>query len=290
MPDMSQESIQNFGNLQNQIWGSVGVTISEAAGSEVTFGQPQTDFVPTSALFAETTEAKVVIQFSFSDMPENSQILLVPANVAQALASSAKGVDVGEVNDALVSELRPVFEAFVQGVCLSVGRLHNGAVVASGLSIRFQNLAFPINLQNAEAVFSTSVDLKIEDGGGRVTWLADPDTACMILGIEPDAEEPKPTAARPTAGNEESLEILMDIPLQISVELGRVRMIVKDVVELGSGSIIEIDKAAGEPVDVLVNGKIVARGEVVVIEDNFGVRITEILSQQDRLAKLKEAA
>jgi flagellar motor switch protein FliN/FliY len=67
-------------------------------------------------------------------------------------------------------------------------------------------------------------------------------------------------------------------------------MVVKDVVELGSGSIIEIDKAAGEPVDVLVNGKTVARGEVVVIEDNFGVRITEILSQQDRLAKLKEAA
>jgi flagellar motor switch protein FliN/FliY len=96
--------------------------------------------------------------------------------------------------------------------------------------------------------------------------------------------------ARPAAGNEESLEILMDIPLQISVELGRVKMVVKDVVELGSGSIIEIDKAAGEPVDVLVNGKVVARGEVVVIEDNFGVRITEILSQQDRLAKLKEAA
>lgn len=290
MPDMSQDSIQNFGNLQSQIWGSVGVTVSEAVGSEVTFGLPQTDFVPTTALFAETTEAKVVIQFSFSDMPENSQIVLIPMETAMALASVAKGIEVKEINDALVSELRPTFEAFVQGICLSVGRLHNGAVVASGLSIRFQNLAFPINLQNAEAVFSTALELKVEDRGGRVVWLTDPDTACMVLGIEPQEEEVKPTAARPTAGNEESLEILMDIPLQISVELGRVKMIVKDVVELGSGSIIEIDKAAGEPVDVLVNGKIVARGEVVVIEDNFGVRITEILSQQDRLAKLKEAA
>ncbi len=290
MPEMSQDSIQNFGTIQNQIWNNVAVTVSEVVGSDVVFANPQTDHVSTSALFAETTDPKVVIQFSFSDMPENSQVLLVPAETALAIASTMKGEDIKEVTDALVSEMRPVFEAFVQGICLSVGKLHNGAVVASGLSIRFQNLVFPINLQNSPFVFSTAVELKIDEWSGRIVWLADPDTACMILGIEPEEEEVTPASARQSAGNEESLEILMDIPLQISVELGRVRMVVKDVVELGSGSIIEIDKAAGEPVDVLVNGKIVARGEVVVIEDNFGVRITEILSQQDRLAKLKEAA
>jgi flagellar motor switch protein FliN/FliY len=90
--------------------------------------------------------------------------------------------------------------------------------------------------------------------------------------------------------DESGMEILMDIPLEISVELGRKRMVVRDIVELISGSIIEIDKAAGEPVDVLVNGKLVARGEVVVIEDNFGVRITEILSPQERLQRLNDAA
>jgi flagellar motor switch protein FliN/FliY len=92
------------------------------------------------------------------------------------------------------------------------------------------------------------------------------------------------------AFDESGMEILMDIPLEISVELGRKRMVVRDIVELISGSIIEIDKAAGEPVDVLVNGKLVARGEVVVIEDNFGVRITEILSPQERLQRLNDAA
>jgi flagellar motor switch protein FliN len=72
--------------------------------------------------------------------------------------------------------------------------------------------------------------------------------------------------------------------------LGRTRLVVKEVVDLGVGAIVEIDKAAGEPVDILVNGRLVARGEVVVIEDNFGVRITEILNPRERLARLGEAA
>jgi flagellar motor switch protein FliN/FliY len=290
MPEMTQDSILNFGGLQGQIWGTVETTVSEAAGCEVSFANPRTDHVAPSALFAETTEPKVVVQFSFSDMPDSTQVVLVQAETAAALASAVRGADPGEVNDALVGEMRPVFEAIVQGICLAVGKLHNGTVVASGLSIRLQNLAFPLNIQNSDAVFFTVCDAKVEDHAGRIVWLADPETARMVLGLEPEEEPVKRSTNKPAVGNEESLEILMDIPLQISVELGRVKMVVKDVVELGSGSIIEIDKAAGEPVDVLVNGKVVARGEVVVIEDNFGVRITEILSQQDRLAKLKEAA
>jgi flagellar motor switch protein FliN/FliY len=266
--------------------------VSEAAGTAVAFASPKSDYVSPSALFAEAAEPKVVVQFSFSDLPESQQVILVPTDAALALASAKTGTDVVEINDSVVGDLRPVFEAFVQGVCLAIGQLHGSAVVASNLSIRFQSLAFPQNIQSSEAVFSTAVELKLNETSGRVMWFVDTDTARMILGIEEEADEDAPTLAkpRPTAGKEESLEILMDIPLQISVELGRVKMVVKDVVELGSGSIIEIDKAAGEPVDVLVNGKTVARGEVVVIEDNFGVRITEILSQQDRLAKLKEAA
>ncbi len=78
----------------------------------------------------------------------------------------------------------------------------------------------------------------------------------------------------------------MDIPLDVTVELGRVRMLIKDVLELAMGSIVELDRVAGEPVDLLVNGRLVAKGEVVVIEDNFGIRLTEIVSHADRLAGL----
>lgn len=82
------------------------------------------------------------------------------------------------------------------------------------------------------------------------------------------------------------MELILDIPLDVTVELGRVRMLIKEVLELSSGSIIELDRVAGEPVDLLVNGRLIAKGEVVVIEDNFGIRITEIMSPSDRVLGL----
>lgn len=84
-----------------------------------------------------------------------------------------------------------------------------------------------------------------------------------------------------------NLNMLLDIPLQITVELGRTKRSVKEILELSSGSIIELDKLAGEPVDILVNNRLIATGEVVVIDENFGVRVTDILSQSDRIKKLK---
>lgn len=78
------------------------------------------------------------------------------------------------------------------------------------------------------------------------------------------------------------VDLILDISLDVTVELGRVRMLIKDVLELASGSIIELDRVAGEPVDVLVNGRLIAKGEVVVIEDNFGIRLTEIISPSER--------
>lgn len=84
-----------------------------------------------------------------------------------------------------------------------------------------------------------------------------------------------------------NLNMLLDIPLQVTVELGRTKRTVKDILELGTGSIIELDKLAGEPVDILVNNRLIAQGEVVVIDENFGVRVTDIVSQEDRLKRLK---
>ncbi|KXH79990.1 flagellar motor switch phosphatase FliY [Sporosarcina sp. HYO08] len=84
-----------------------------------------------------------------------------------------------------------------------------------------------------------------------------------------------------------NLNMLLDIPLQVTVELGRTTRSVKEILEMSSGSIIELDKLAGEPVDILVNNRHIAKGEVVVIDENFGVRITDILSQTERLNNLK---
>jgi flagellar motor switch protein FliN/FliY len=84
-----------------------------------------------------------------------------------------------------------------------------------------------------------------------------------------------------------NLNMLLDIPLQVTVELGRTKRTVKEILEISSGSIIELDKLAGEPVDILVNNRLIAKGEVVVIDENFGVRVTDIISQTDRIKNLR---
>ncbi len=84
-----------------------------------------------------------------------------------------------------------------------------------------------------------------------------------------------------------NLNLLMDIPLKVTVELGRAKKLVKDILSFTHGSIIELDKLAGEPVDILVNNKMIAKGEVVVIDENFGVRVTDIISPSERMTKIQ---
>lgn len=121
--------------------------------------------------------------------------------------------------------------------------------------------------------------------------------------VERPMEKPKPSSFQPTNVQPaiftnfqpmkfteieaKNLDILFDIPLKVTVELGRTSRSVKDILELSSGSIIELDKLAGEPVDILINNKLMAKGEVVVIDENFGVRITDIVSKIDRVNKLR---
>lgn len=83
------------------------------------------------------------------------------------------------------------------------------------------------------------------------------------------------------------LELLLDVPLDVSVELGRSRLTIQELLGLGPGSVVELDKLAGEPLDIMVNGRLVARGEAVVVSDKFGVRITDIVSPAERIARLR---
>lgn len=87
--------------------------------------------------------------------------------------------------------------------------------------------------------------------------------------------------------NDRNLALILDIPLRVSVELGRTKMVVNDLLNLGQGSVIELNKLAGEPMEVYVNDKMVARGEAVVVNEKFGVRLTDIISPAERVEQLK---
>ncbi len=95
------------------------------------------------------------------------------------------------------------------------------------------------------------------------------------------------SANETAAGDNRRLDMLLDVPLDVSVELGRTRMTIQDLLALGPGAVIELDKVAGEPLDILINDRLVARGEAVVVNDKFGVRITDIVSPQERIARLR---
>ena len=83
-----------------------------------------------------------------------------------------------------------------------------------------------------------------------------------------------------------NLDFLLDVYLQVSVEVGRTRMTIQDLLQLGQGSVVELSKLAGEPLDVYINNRLVARGEAVIVNEKFGIRITDIISQSDRLESL----
>ena len=86
---------------------------------------------------------------------------------------------------------------------------------------------------------------------------------------------------------DKDIEFLLDIPVEITVQLGTTRMLIKELLHLGQGSVIELDKLAGEPMEILANSRLIARGEVVVVNEKFGVRLTDIISPSERLSQLR---
>jgi flagellar motor switch protein FliN/FliY len=120
-----------------------------------------------------------------------------------------------------------------------------------------------------KAISDKAADLEA-DGGG----------ADLDFGPAPAAPAPKKAAGH------QNLDLLLDIPLEITAELGRAKMIINDLLQLGQGSVIELNKLAGEPLEIMVNQKLIARGEVVVVNEKFGIRLTDVISPMERLKQL----
>jgi len=119
---------------------------------------------------------------------------------------------------------------------------------------------------------------------------------------EPDANEgqggvlageaPKPFSSMPSGGGDvptHDINMVLDIPVQLSVELGRTKVPIKHILQLGQGSVVELDALAGEPMDVLVNGYLIAQGEVVVVNDKFGIRLTDVVTPSERLRRVSKS-
>lgn len=127
----------------------------------------------------------------------------------------------------------------------------------------------------------------------QAAGLSQDDDWAAALAEQTAASTPQPAAAQvfqplmsQDADSDSDIDMIMDIPVQLSVELGRTRLTIKNILQLGQGSVVELDGLAGEPMDIYVNGYLIAQGEVVVVEEKYGIRVTDIITPSDRIARL----
>jgi flagellar motor switch protein FliN len=178
--------------------------------------------------------------------------------VGQDLADALKGSPIGELD--LTAAIRPALEAAARAfgpTVLDPGQLMEPTVALSAIAAKDDAVAVPLL-----------------DGGTVRAVIA------LALSPWPADAAPGGVATRGSAGAAPrgGLDMLHDVEMEVSAELGRTRMSVRELLSLSPGAIVELDRAAGSPADLLVNGRLIARGEVVVVDENFGIRITEIVS------------
>jgi flagellar motor switch protein FliN/FliY len=249
------------------------------------------------ALAQGLDEEGLIVRLAFEHGLPGELCLLVRKETAARLSGLMMG---GDGNAAYKDEdsdaLNEFGNQFMGALCTALGARH-GATVSSKQA---QTAAFvpenpPFDLSGAALI---DADLTLEGAPEALfRLLLSSDLAAKLGGASssPAAEE-NPLAslggfdtslARSMEESPPNIQMLLDINLNVSIELGRTRLSIRKILELGPGSIIELDRLAGEPVDLLVNDKVVAKGEVVVVDEYFGIRIISLVSPEERIKQLK---
>lgn len=295
MSQLTPEALASFGAAQANFWSLVAESASQAFGTTISFETPLTLATTAEEVQREIQGPMLILEFSFQDHKGTPHLFLFPSDIAKRLLGTVTSEPLEELPDELSEEHKQPWRSFVEGLSRGLAQLRNSPNPSIDLfTVEHRVFSLPPALEAAGDLLRVQVTMTVGDVAGSLTWLLSTESAVELLSMDQSlafAEEL--TSAhwdQPSGETIRDLNLLMDIPLNISVELGRTNLILQDVLDLAPGSVVELDKAAGEPVDVLVNGRLVARGEVVVIEDNFGIRITEIISPQERVHRLGEAA
>lgn len=246
-PELSEMHLSAVQEAMNQMMGSAATSMSTLFNQKVDISPPAIDVLGFPPKELEHLEDDIIIQVSFRLKVGN----LIDSNMIQFIPLSFG-------------------KEMIQQI------LSSGEVAATS-SVLEEEVVIPTLTAVPQTVSASSID------GRSVPQSApQPDASANVQKVEYATFKEKP-AATAGAGN---IDLIYDIPLEITVELGRTEMQIRKILELGKGAVIQLDKLAGEPVDILANHKLIAKGEVVVIEENFGVRITDIISTIDRITKM----
>ncbi len=289
-PDFEWDDLK-LSALQDCFSGLLGKLVpalKTATGKDFVSQQPQAivlsgnDFPPEATLLKQSNIAQVTYDLNVGEEPASQFRFLISEDFAKTIISS-KLPDTTFTNDATSPAAAAVENVATQQIDPV------GAEASTAASIQPQNAAqVPSNVGNVATTPQQQVQMM------------PPQQAQMPVGANPQVPvsggqqmpyapwQFAPITSAPMGQDQLSnMELLRDVTLQITVELGRARMPIGEILELVNGSIVELNKQAGEAVELYVQGKLIARGEVVIIDENFGIRITSIVSPQERLTTVR---
>ncbi|WP_193064968.1 flagellar motor switch phosphatase FliY [Oceanobacillus oncorhynchi] len=274
--ELNEMHLSAVQEAMNQMMGAAATSMSTVFNKKIDISPPEIihglENQKKEGLFKDEVYVKVFFKLMVGDLIDSNMVQLVPLDFAKELVHQLMNPAPEAKEEPAVKE-EP--EAAVSQTAASVNT--DSAVASAPVTEKKQAEQEPPVRQGAED--AGAANQKNDEILGRPSS----QTADVQEAAFSEFEQ-----APLNYQGQRNLDMLMDIPLRVTVELGRTKQSIKEILELGAGSIIELDKLAGEPVDILVNEKLVAEGEVVVIDENFGVRVTDIVSQHDRIQHLRK--
>jgi flagellar motor switch protein FliN/FliY len=261
-PQVGELQISAVGEIMNQVLGNAATAMSGVVGAKVEVSPPATSLGKAGdpdALGFGGTLVKVVFQMQMEDLPDTELVQVMPLASAQGLINAAQ------------KKSAPAPVAAAPAAAPQPQPAMAAAAPAASYAAPAPAAA-PMGGYAAPAAGGGGGNF-----GGRAVAAPGQPVAVQTVQFSPLPGGPD-DGTLPS-----SLDLVMDIPLRVTVELGATKLKIKDVLELGRGSVVELSRLAGEPVDLMVNGKLMAKGEVVVINENFGLRITEIVGRAERM-------
>ncbi len=298
----------NLGELLREIGLAQATALSTLTGVTTTFSSPFIDAGPIENLKKDIKgkilQAKVSLSGGITGellyvVPERGVLTITNILIGQEdntevtdLVKNTFGEVISQTTGALVNILSEKLSKSISPGIPSIDLLPDAAQISPAGGLYFARMNYVFSLQDkgtskfyaylslplarsiSGAYSQTKTSMAAQFGGG----VSQPQSGIPIksVGFEPL----QMGMASEAMGN---IALLLDVPMRVTVELGRTKMTIKEILGLGEGSIIELDKLAGEPVDILVNDKLIAQGEVVVIDENFAVRVTKIVSPMERI-------
>lgn len=259
--ELNELYMSAVGEAMNQMMGSVATSMSTMFKQKIDISPPKANLIHfatheplTSALTATENVVRVAFRMEVEDLIDSEIMQILPVDVAKTLVKNLMGDMATQQAAAPAAPAQPA--------------------------------AAPTAPQTAPPM-AAAAPAPASAMPPQQGYYAPPQPSYQQPQVPVQAVQFSPLVPGAMAGVDGNIGLILDVPLQVTVELGRTKKLIREILELSPGSVLELDKLAGEPVDVLVNGKLLAKGEVVVIDENFGVRITDIVSPIERASSLQ---